>query len=79
MYKILWSKLLTSWTLWTNVVLGLLTINDFLTVNIALFPKIPLQYLALAGVVLNVLLRVLRTKDALISKTPPTPPAESTP
>ncbi len=69
---ILWGRLLTSWTLWTNLVLLLLTISDYIAANLTAFPKVPPQYIALAGVVLNALLRILRTKDALIEK-PTTP------
>lgn len=64
-----WGKVLTSWTLWANVILGLITVGDYLASHASDFPQIPLQYIALGLVVLNFILR-FKTNDALIYKMP---------
>ncbi len=66
--QIVWGKVLTSKTLWTNVALLLLGVVDYIVANSAGFTFIPWQYLGLATVILNLILRFL-TNDALVSKT----------
>ncbi len=62
-----WGKVLTSKTLWTNVVLLLIGIVDYIVANQAGFTFIPWQVLGLLTVILNLILRFL-TNDALITK-----------
>ncbi len=62
-----WGKVLTSKTLWTNVVLLLIGMVDYIVANSTGFAFIPWQVLGLATIVLNMLLRFL-TNDALITK-----------
>ncbi len=62
-----WGKVLTSKTLWTNVVMLLIGVVDYIVANNTGFPFIPWQILGLATVVFNMILRFL-TNDSLISK-----------
>ncbi len=65
--KIDWGKVLTSKTLWINMVLLLLAVVDYIVANISGFTFIPWPVLGLATVVLNMILRFLTT-DSLITK-----------
>jgi len=60
-----WSKALTSKTLWTNVILLLIGVVDYIVANQAGFAFIPWQVLGLATVVLNLILRFLTTDSLL--------------
>jgi len=65
--KIDLGKVITSKTLWTNVILLLLGVVDYIIFNSSGFTFIPWQALGLAVVILNMLLRFL-TNDALVTK-----------
>ena len=65
---ILWGKVLTSKTLWTNGILLLIGIVELLQANIAGTPPlIPAKYLLAAAGILNLILRFI-TNDALTKK-----------
>ena len=65
--KIDWGKVMTSKTLWMNVVLLLIGIVDYIVANSAGFHFIPWQVLGLATVILNMVFRFL-TNDSLVNK-----------
>jgi hypothetical protein len=60
-----WGKVLTSKTLWVNVVILIIGVVDYIIANASGFPFIPWQVLGLATVVFNLILRFL-TNDSLI-------------
>ncbi len=65
--QILWGRILTSKTLWTNVILLLLVVADYISANASGFPQVPPQYVALVIVICNCILRFI-TNDGLLAK-----------